>query len=61
MKVNNVDKFIDAYGNVKYAANLELFISKRREEKASAPVRSLLIRKQGNLITKRRLDVNSAG
>ena len=38
MKVNNVDKFVDAYGNVKFSPNLELFISKRREGGLSGPV-----------------------
>lgn len=38
LKINNVEKFIDIYGNVKYAPNLDLFISKRREERASGKV-----------------------
>ena len=42
MNVKNVDKFVDAYGNSKYAPNLELFISKRRDERASEKVISYI-------------------
>lgn len=53
MKVNNVDKFIDNYGNVKFSPNLELFISKRREGGISGPVNLIdKCRKQGNSITR---------
>ena len=42
--VKNIDKFIDSFGQQKYAPNQEMFISKRRDQKDSGVVRNNLIK-----------------